>query len=770
MQSSTAQRFSLGIFLIFTVWLGFYVIQPPEPKPESSSPADFSAERAFRHVQQIARQPHPLGSTANDSVRHYIVGQLEELGLDPTIHEGIGVAGRFSGGLAGYTKNIFAKIKGQNPEKTILLMTHYDSAPNALGAADDGSGVAAILESIRALKVQETPLKNNVWILITDGEERGLLGAELFVDQFEQLHQIDLVLNFEARGTSGASVMFETSLQNANLIPHFAEGTPHPVANSLMYTVYKLLPNDTDMSVTKRAGLKGLNFAFAEDYLNYHTMQDNPQNLSLASLQHQGSNLLGNVRHFGNTNFSLNSNSEYVYFNSAVGGLTYYPATWSFPLAVLTALLFIAYLIFLFRTNRLSLGSYLGSLLLFLGISVVGAALTYFGWQGIKLLNPEYDWLYHGEVYTHSWFLWGFSLLMLGLFAGTYSWVQQKWLSIEQLLAGSVTLWILLSLGTAWYLPTASNIFTWPALTATVGWIVLGTKITGNSWKSTGLLAISLFAGLFMIPPYIYLVQVMLTTGMLAVSMFLLLLVVGLTWPLIWRIIHSNNRTWTGGLLATALACFIIASASSGFDANHKKQNDISYLQNLNTRQAYWISRDHTTDEWTSQFLGSNPQKGSPPNAHIFQNSNYLYQKAKFKNTPEPTFRLSADSSSDSSRFISMEVSTHTNAIGMRLAWDDGSSVREVQLDGKTVLNSEEQSANGISFFKNLSDSTQLGLTFARDSSAPTIYFTFLKMGLPTHQIKEYSPREPYMMPTAHWNSNTTLWQVAVNPDTLAQQ
>ncbi|MDZ7682109.1 MAG: hypothetical protein U5J63_10470 [Fodinibius sp.] len=289
------------------------------------------------------------------------------------------------------------------------------------------------------------------------------------------------------------------------------------------------------------------------------------------------------------------------------------------------------------------LGTYLGSLLLFLGISVLGAAITYFGWQGIKLLHPEYKWLYHGEVYTHSWYLWGFSALMMGLFGSIYSWIQQKYLSVQQLLAGSLSIWMVLSLGTAWYLPTASYIFTWPALMVLVGWIVLGDQLTKATWRSTGLLALSLFALFFLIPPYIYLVQIMLTTEMLAVSMFLLLLVLGLAWPLVWKIIHPHNHIWNGACIAVALACFLTASASSDFDANHKKHNDISYIQNLHTGQAYWISRDHTTDSWTSQFLGTDPQTGAPANAHIFRNGNYLYQQAKLTDIPRPTFELIAD-------------------------------------------------------------------------------------------------------------------------------
>lgn len=749
-------------------------MQPPAPKPASSRAAEFSAERAFEHVRQIAQKPHPLGSTANDSVRKYITGELQKLGLDPQIQEGIGVAGSFGAGLAGHVKNIFAQMPGRDPQKTILLMAHYDSAPNALGAADDASGVAAILESIRALKAQETQLRNNVWILITDGEERGLLGAEQFVASFPALDQIDLVLNFEARGTAGPSLMFETSSPNANLIPHFARATPYPVANSLMYTVYKLLPNDTDLSVTKQAGLKGLNFAFTKRYLNYHTMQDSPENLSPASLQHHGSNLLGNLRHFGNTDFNLNSNSEYVYFNSAAGGLTYYPAGWSFPLAAITALLLVAYLIYLFRTGRLGLGSYLGSLLLFIGMLLLGTALTYFGWQGLSRLHPEYRWLYHREVYPHQWYLWGFSALMLALFTGIYGWMQRRWLSVQQLLAGSITIWVLLSVGTAWYLPTASYVFTWPASTAVIGWIVLGDRIGISTWGSTALLAVSLFAALFIIPPYIYLVQIMLTTQMLAVSMLLLLLVLGLTWPLVWQIIENSVPVWAGGLAVISLACFIIASTQSGFDVRHKKQNDMSYIQDLDSGQAYWVSRDPAPDEWTIQFLGTEYHKGTPPNMPLFQNGSYLYQSAELNNITPPKFRLLADSSTADGRRVTLRVHPQEQAIAMRMDWNAKGSIRAIDIDGKRLFNRQQHPQtkipNRVSFFKDLTEPTTLAVTLAKNSDLPAITFTFLRMGLPTQLIPNYSKRKPYMMPTAHWNSNTTLWQAAVDPDTLGRE
>lgn len=57
---------------------------------------------------------------------------------------------------------------------------------------------------------------------------------------------VKAVFNFEARGSGGPVVMFETSNDNGSLIREFAGATQNPVANSLSYEIYKRLPNDTD--------------------------------------------------------------------------------------------------------------------------------------------------------------------------------------------------------------------------------------------------------------------------------------------------------------------------------------------------------------------------------------------------------------------------------------------------------------------------------------------------------------------------------------------
>ena len=57
-----------------------------------------------------------------------------------------------------------------------------------------------------------------------------------------------------------------------------------------MYEVYKRLPNDTDMTVFKRAGIPGMNFAAIEGHTSYHTQLDRPELLQEGSLPTSGRN------------------------------------------------------------------------------------------------------------------------------------------------------------------------------------------------------------------------------------------------------------------------------------------------------------------------------------------------------------------------------------------------------------------------------------------------------------------------------------------------
>jgi acetylornithine deacetylase/succinyl-diaminopimelate desuccinylase-like protein len=143
-------RLFLFLFLVLLASLAIYLSQqPPNSLPASTPLAEFSAERAFRHVEALAREPRPVGTAAHARARNYIVGELQTLGLSPQIQEAA-VADPESAvdpkmSVAGRVQNVIARLSGTGQTKAILLLSHYDSVATSPGASDDGSGVATLL-------------------------------------------------------------------------------------------------------------------------------------------------------------------------------------------------------------------------------------------------------------------------------------------------------------------------------------------------------------------------------------------------------------------------------------------------------------------------------------------------------------------------------------------------------------------------------------------------------------------------------------------------
>src|SRR5215831_14426413 len=94
MHTTTPRRAAgtVAALLVHCALLVRRVDEPPAPIPASAPPTEFSAERAFAHVREIAQRPHPIGSADNARVRDYVFGQLHGLGLEPQVQEATGVA------------------------------------------------------------------------------------------------------------------------------------------------------------------------------------------------------------------------------------------------------------------------------------------------------------------------------------------------------------------------------------------------------------------------------------------------------------------------------------------------------------------------------------------------------------------------------------------------------------------------------------------------------------------------------------------------------
>lgn len=561
-------------------------------------PADqFSTARAFEHVKAIGQEPHYVGSGSHRMVRNYIVSELEALGLLVETQEGFSLNKK---GDLTRPQNIMARMEGTGTGKALLLLTHYDSAMHSSpGASDAASGVATILEGIRAyLSSGKTP-ENDIIIVFTDAEELGLNGADLFVEEHPWAKDVGLALNFESRGSGGNSFMLlETNGGNKALLDHFSNaGVQYPVTNSLAYSVYKMLPNDTDLTVLREQGdINGLNFAFIDDHFDYHTATDVPENLDPETLAHQGSYLMPLLHYSAGTSLEeLSSDENVLFFNLPGFNLIKYPYEWIFPMLIVATLLILILIVFGKMKDRLPLsGVAKGFLPLFLSLILAGL-LSYFFWKLMLLLYPQYREMEHGFTYNGYWYIAAVAFLALAVCFYVYHRFRKPNNS-HHLLVAPLVLWIVISTLAAVYLKGAAY-FIIPVF---FGLLQLFILILKPKWKILAVAFLSLPA-IFILMPFIVSFPVALGLGVL----FLTAVLIALLFPLLWPVFGAfrNNQLFGFLCFLVFMVLFIIAHFKAGFNEERPRPNSLVYLLDEDKNVATWNTYDSSLDSYTDSFF-----------------------------------------------------------------------------------------------------------------------------------------------------------------------
>ena len=361
-----------GIALLLAATL--YAYRLPAPRGPEASTDVFSAGRAEAILLDLAGSgvPHPIGSAANARVRDAIVRRLSALGYTTELQSGFVCN---DAGTCGSPVNIVATLgKNSGAGDAVLLAAHYDSVPAGPGASDDGAAVASVLEIARILAARPAS-RHPVVLLITDGEEAGLLGAFLFVREHPLAKQVKAAVNLDARGTSGPSLMFETGSANGWLMRLYATAIARPMTNSLYYVVYKQLQNDTDFTVFKSAAYQGFNFAFIGHVGRYHTPLDSVANASGDSIQHQGNNALAALSALINSPTLQPPISESVFFDGFAQKLFIWPIGLTLPAALLAFVLLLIETFILLRRNAVTRREISWGWVCTLGVPVVGTLL-----------------------------------------------------------------------------------------------------------------------------------------------------------------------------------------------------------------------------------------------------------------------------------------------------------------------------------------------------------------------------------------------------------
>jgi Co/Zn/Cd efflux system component len=431
---------SLPIALGALVLLGLVLhlgARPPAPRPATVPADEFSAERALAVLERLLAEgvPHPVGSPAHFVVRDRILDELTALGYEPELQRAFSCRAR--GGSCAWVENIVAQLPGGGALPAVMLSSHYDSRGAGPGAADAGAGVAALLEVARILRL-EGPYAVPVVLLLTDGEEVGLLGAEAFVREHRWAGDVGVAINLEARGSSGPSLMFETSANNRWLVTAWARAARRPVTNSLTYDIYRRLPNDTDATVFRRAGMDVLNFAFIDELVHYHSERDDIGHLDPRSVQHHGDNALAAVRALARAPLEPRA-GDATYTDVFGVAVLSWPASWTLPLAVLFTLVIAAAAIVWLRRRSLRAAEFGWALLATLAALVLAVVV---GWVSGALLAGVTG--RSGVAHAHAWAaytaLWAGALAvvlatssLLAARAGFHALLLAPWLVISLL-------------------------------------------------------------------------------------------------------------------------------------------------------------------------------------------------------------------------------------------------------------------------------------------------------------------------------------------------
>ncbi len=578
------------------ILIGFFAIHSIEPPAalDANAPAtEFSAARAMRDVREIAKAPHPLGSAENDRVREYLVGRLRELGVNPEVQTTtVARHTPFGPDTWAVVNNVVAKIPGTHPTGAVLIVAHYDSVPSSPGAGDNAASVAAILETIRALKVNRV-LRNNLIVLFSDGEELGQLGAQGFVETSPALQKIKLVLNLEMRGDYGPSVMFQTKSDNSWLA---AKGPIAP-KSSFAESLDRTISGETDLNVFLDAGIDGITFGAIRGITRYHTNLDNVDLLDQRSLQDQGKYALSMARGFGTIDLAglpaAGGAASYV----PSGSLSYYLKRLVLPLAVLVPILLLGVIWFGIRDGQFTIGGIVAGFAIY-AIAIAASIVTAYAVWRLTAMLAGWRMLPIGTTYGGFYYSVAANALMFGMLWAAYEQIDRR-VDLRNLGVGALVVLAATTITTTISLPAARHTFWWPLLLATLA-IGYRTSATGDrlTIRRTILTLVAVTLPTMRLAPSFAAsadgtTHFLISGGLAAVTLF------GLYIPYIDFLTAGRRWIVPGALGLLALAMIIKGNAASNFDATHPHPDSIFYFLDSDRGRARWVSLDSRPDTFT---------------------------------------------------------------------------------------------------------------------------------------------------------------------------
>jgi uncharacterized Tic20 family protein len=801
---------ALLILILVVPIVGFQLNKAPKAVPENAPLSEFSAARAMKHLVYIASEPHSIGTNAHAKVRDYIIDELRKLGIEPEIQSAElfypGSLSASASSLAATVENIIVRLPGTEPGKLVLAVGHYDSVRDSYGASDDGSGVVTMLETIRLLQLRK-PFKNDIVFLFTDGEEIGLIGAKAFVEKHPLAKNIGIVLNFESSGTTGPSLMFETSTDNNWIISEFAKVVPYPFANSLSYEIYRNMPNDTDLTPFKKNGNKGFNFAYIQNRFDYHTGGDNIKNTSVESIQHHGSYAVSLIQHFAGIDLDNSEKGNAVYFNTIGKGFVHYSYNWNVPFMILTCLVLcvIFYIGFrkkLIRTLPTLFGFF--AFIIHLVIAPLVVTLIYFilikyypgneyrllfynqdtvllGFAGISIaisflfykLTMKGIRLWHLIPFIFLFFtllIWSGQISLLTALAtigvAALIWLMyRKPVNVWEISLGAFAGWAILMVVACFVMPGVSYLFTWPLLFSMipVGIYFLRKHQNEYSFLQTGLFLIAALPALLWFSNISNLFLV--AMGLKLSGGAILFTVLCLSLLIVHIDIITRTKPWLVPLIAfsAGLIFLFIGTVHLKYNERYKKQNSLILATNGNTNESFLTSFNDKPDEWTIEYLSQNPDTIKLEDFYLFGKRDVLVKPVMGENLPAPALIVLKDTIANKQRLLRLHINSERKAdnLFIQIKTDLDSIQVGINHSGLKMLNGLKDSEwHLIRYYAFPEEGIDMELKIEENQNIEISLIDFI-YGLPVLREINIKPRPDYMMSNGDMTIATKKFVVA---------
>jgi len=557
------------LLLIAALSLRGEMVGPPELPAQAPRTAavrlEFDTRQALARLRRVLgdERPHPVDSAAGDAARERLVAEMRALGLQPQVTDDFACNShpKAPAVACARVRNVVATVNPRSGPH-VLLVAHHDSSAVGPGAADDGIGMAVMLEI--AARLQGIRLERPVTLLVTDGEEAGLIGARAFLERHPLAGNVAAVVNLEARGTTGPAIMFETSRPNSAAIAAF--GSDAPVANSLTADFYRLIPNSTDVTVfEERRGWTMLNFAIIGNETRYHSAGDDLAALDPRSVSHMGEQALDAVVNLA-TGALPEQSGEKHYADVAGLILIVLPALLSF---VLLGLLLLFWSWTAWR-RRAGLGLAVAAVAAGL---VDAAVITWAGQFLVGLGREGVWWRAHPEIT-------GLAMVLsaLAACAGPLALVRER--SVLTLRAAFWFVFLLLAVVLTLVAPGGAILFLAPPLIAAVG---IGTR-SERAWSLVAAAALFLtFA------PLLHLLETLLGVGS---AWIFAPLAAAILWP--WLIelrplfAKARLAPVLGAIFAVAAGGWLWAGLAPAYSEDRQQRFSVEYAWDADSGSGRW--------------------------------------------------------------------------------------------------------------------------------------------------------------------------------------